>query len=337
MSQAGSNSAGNGSTGIQNIAGNIGTATGNTVTIRTDTGLTNGSTALFTAGGSTSILTFDDANSNLGIGTDSLGFADVTTAGSNTCVGTNSGKAISNIATGNTGLGTSSLQSLSGVLSSYNTAIGAASLGLLTTTSYNTAIGAGSLGALVTGRFNCAFGYTAGGNYTTSESSNITIGYNLGGIAAESNTLRIATATGTGDGQLNAAYINGITSTTSLSSPKMVVINTSDSKLGAYALGGSISVVSIDVADSPYTVIAGTDVCILVDSSGGAVTVRLPNSTGNGNVFFIKDLLGNAATNNITITTPGGLTTIDGNAAFVMNTAYESVQVVFYVDSYSII
>jgi hypothetical protein len=40
------------------------------------------------------------------------------------------------------------------------------------------------------------------------------IGYNVTGTAAESNKLRIGTGTGTSAGQINAAYISGITGAT---------------------------------------------------------------------------------------------------------------------------
>ena len=66
---------------------------------------------------------------------------------------------------------------------------------------------------------------------------------------------------------------------------------------------------------------------ILVNSSGGAITLTLP-ATQNGRVFKILDVGGAAATNNITIATPstetiGGLT-----ADYVMDAGYQSIELV---------
>lgn len=87
--------------------------------------------------------------------------------------------------------------------------------GYLTTGSNNSGCGhevgmTASTGGVTTGSDNCFLGYRAGGNYTSSESSNIIIGSNNGSTVGESNTLRIASGTGTSSGQLNAAYIHGI-------------------------------------------------------------------------------------------------------------------------------
>lgn len=80
------------------------------------------------------------------------------------------------------------------------------------TLNYTTAIGTQAGGQLNSNNsYNTFFGYRAGYNYTNSgESSNICIGYNCTGTAGESNVLRIGIGTGTGNGQLNKAYISGI-------------------------------------------------------------------------------------------------------------------------------
>lgn len=86
---------------------------------------------------------------------------------------------------------------------------------------------------------------------------------------------------------------------------------------------------------SPY-VVGATDEYISVDSSAGAITVQLPNAPATGRVYYIKDQKGSAATHNITITTVGGVVTIDGGTSFVMNTAYESASVIFNGTSYEV-
>ena len=81
--------------------------------------------------------------------------------------------------------------------------------------------------------------------------------------------------------------------------------------------------------DSPYSVL-GTDYFIGCDSTGGALAVTLPAAPEVGRTYVIYDVVGQAAI--------GGNVTITGNAAniaaggasaatYVLNTAYESIQV----------
>lgn len=88
-------------------------------------------------------------------------------------------------------------------------------------------------------------------------------------------------------------------------------------------------------ADSPYTVLS-TDYYISVDVTGGAVSIRLPNTTTTARTFVIKDKVGLSATSNITVTTVGGAVNIDGATTFVMNTNYESIQLIWNGTSYEI-
>lgn len=108
---------------------------------------------------------------------------------------------------------------------------------------------------------------------------------------------------------------------------------------GALPAWGNASVLfaytSVNNAASPYTVLS-TDYYLSVDASGGVVTIRLPNAPTNYTTYIIKDRGGNAATNNITVTTVGGAVTIDGGTSFVMNTAYESITVLFNGTSYEV-
>lgn len=97
----------------------------------------------------------------------------------------------------------------------------------------------------------------------------------------------------------------------------------------------NLTITSVNFAASPYTVLT-TDQFLAVNSTGGAITIRLPNAPATGRVIYIKDVLGTANTNSITLTTVGGSVTIDGATTFVMNTQYESVSVVFTGSSYSI-
>jgi len=60
----------------------------------------------------------------------------------------------------------------------------------------------------------------------------------------------------------------------------------------------------------------GTDYFISCDSSGGVITVTLPNAaTVTGRTFVIRDTNGSAGANNITIATSGGNLVGGGSAA----------------------
>lgn len=77
----------------------------------------------------------------------------------------------------------------------------------------NTALGYGAGFAVNSGTYNIFLGALAGNSYTT-ESSNITLGYNNVGIAGESNCLRIGSSNSAGAGGLTKAYIQGISGVT---------------------------------------------------------------------------------------------------------------------------
>ncbi len=95
--------------------------------------------------------------------------------------------------------------------------------------------------------------------------------------------------------------------------------------------GGGSGILSLSyklVTTTPYTVLS-TDSFLGVDTTTLAISILLPNTTSTGRVIVIKDIAGLCPTNNITITTVGGVVLIDNAATFVMNSAFESVQVLF--------
>ena len=69
---------------------------------------------------------------------------------------------------------------------------------------------------------------------------------------------------------------------------------------------------------------AAHDNLVLVNSSGGAVTITLPAPT-NGRILIVKDSTGNASTHNITID-PHASETIDGASSIIINTNWGEVQ-----------
>lgn len=86
----------------------------------------------------------------------------------------------------------------------------------------------------------------------------------------------------------------------------------------------------------PYSVLDASDWIVLVDTSS-ARTINLPNSSTNGRVYVIKDAVGSAGTNNISVTTPGGVVTIDGSTTYTMNVNYGSLMVFFDGSNYLVI
>jgi hypothetical protein len=79
-----------------------------------------------------------------------------------------------------------------------------------------------------------------------------------------------------------------------------------------------------------------------VDTSGGAITINLPDGTSSVNAnqdqsFIIKDVSGDAGTNPITITTVGGTVTIDGATSKLINVAYGALTIKFDGTNYFLI
>ncbi len=89
------------------------------------------------------------------------------------------------------------------------------------------------------------------------------------------------------------------------------------------------------VNTTPYTVLS-SDSFLGVDASIQPIIIKLPNAPVTGRVYVIKDITGSAYTNNIVLTTVGGVVDIDGLTSFIMNAAFESVQILFNGTEYLI-
>ena len=352
--------------GVITIDGDAGSATGTIIT------LTGGSSgAFFTGAGSTLTESFNylslPATDNVGNGQILIDGSAVfqTYGNSDIFIGVNSGN-FTTTGNDNTSVGNNALPALTN--GAYNVAVGNYALRLLETGQVNTAIGYQALAGLVSGGGNCGFGENtllqvvdgyynlamgqfAGANYTTTESSNIT--FNHGGVTAESNTLRIGGATGTGNQELAAAYICGIDGvdvgsvvrvvtedsdqlgTADLTAGNGITITPTSNAITISANGSVASYTAITDADSPYTVLT-SDYYISVDSSGAPVTLLFPDAATAYQSFIVKDRTGSALANNITLTTVGGVVLLDGGTSFVMNSNYESVNLLGNGTSYEV-
>lgn len=237
-----------------------------------------------------------------------------------------------------TAVGSNALQSSTS--NSSCVAVGNSALAALTTNGSCTALGYFAAGRL-TGSSNVAIGSTtlsnatgasahnicigtgAATNYTTNESSNIILGENAGTVA-ESNVMRLGGGTGSGNGQQNKCYISGINGS-SITPTAYVVIDGND-QLSTHALN-IVSKYTV-VNASPYVVTA-TDYYMTVDTSTIPITIRLPDAPTQYRTFVIKDSAGNASVNNITVTTVSGILNIDAATTFVMNSNYQSIQLIY--------
>ena len=92
------------------------------------------------------------------------------------------------------------------------------------------------------------------------------------------------------------------------------------------ATGFAINYTNVTHAMSPYTVLT-TDYYISVDCSGGVVTLNFPNAPSAKQIWIVKDRTGNATANNISITTPGGVVTIDGLTTYKLASNFASVNI----------
>lgn len=284
--------------------------------------------------GSPATETLDFGLSNLILGSSATS---ITSASLNVGVGFQSLNSLTS-GTTNTALGYQSLDSLT--TGSSNTAIGWECLGDLTTGTLNTVLGSSTMSNLLTGSRNIAIGSGTGDNYTSSEGSNILIGNP--GTLGESNKIRIG-INGSLPGQQNATFIAGITGVTVAGAPVSVSSTGQLASLGFgianqvltsngagnsptwKAVSGSALVNVTAPGAYPYTTLA-TDNVIIVDTSAARTIIPMA-APATGQTYRIKDNVGSAAANNITITPSGN--NIDGAASYVINNNYGSVDIVY--------
>lgn len=95
---------------------------------------------------------------------------------------------------------------------------------------------------------------------------------------------------------------------------------------GLLITAGEIKATRIITTSGNVTATSSDRIILLNKTSGAATQVTLPSSPTAGTVITIKDMKGDAATNNITVVPASG--TIDGVSSVVMSTNYASVDFV---------
>lgn len=97
----------------------------------------------------------------------------------------------------------------------------------------------------------------------------------------------------------------------------------------------AVEYTSVDFAMSPYTAL-DTDYFISVDASGGPVIVNLPDNPGDNKQYVVKDRLGVASTNSITVKSLSGVTTIDTDPTVVFTDDFESLECLYNSGNYEV-
>lgn len=181
----------------------------------------------------------------------------------------------------------------------------------------------------------------SGNNITTTGTGANTIGFSLTGTT--NHCIQIGNATGSltslaaaTDGQIPIgstgldpviATITAGTNITITNGPGSITISGSTSPILDY--------VSVVFPASPYTALV-SNLFVSCDLTGGPITILLPNTPTVGEYWIVKDRLGLSNTNNITVTTVGGVVLLDGATTFVINLAYGSNQFIFNGTSYEV-
>lgn len=115
-----------------------------------------------------------------------------------------------------------------------------------------------------------------------------------------------------------------------------IITSASGDTITITVTGAAVEYTNVDTAMSPYTVTA-TDYYISVDASAGPVIIRLPDNPSSNRQFIVKDRLGYAVTNTISITTVSGTTTIDGDLGYSFDDNFEVFECLYHSGNYEVI
>jgi|SRR5579872_257514 len=164
---------------------------------------------------------------------------------------------------------------------------------------------------------------TAGNINTVGDASTITVAGNPGTSTLTASLVPI------GNGQLFIGSVGVTPVAANLTAGDGISITNAPGFIAISTTGTTIvNYTQVDHAMSPYTVL-GTDQYLGCLATTGSITILLPNAPKVGTTFTIKDSDGGSASNPITVTTVGGVVTIDGATSFFIRNPYAAMNVIF--------
>jgi hypothetical protein len=193
----------------------------------------------------------------------------------------------------------------------------------------NTAVG-NAAGILLQGAAasNALFGLSAGNKLTTG-GSNVVIGPAVASMTLSTGSSNILIGT-------SSAVDTASASTSSYLSINGLITGNMTSGSEQISLNGSVVNKTRTVTASGAVTVSVNDYAIFINKTSGAATiVNLPASPATGMTLIIKDLKGDAATNNITLTPASG--TIDGGSTYVMNTNRQAATIMYNGTEWSVL
>lgn len=290
---------GGGGGGVTTVDGDVGYATGSTINIIADVAALNcGSSVQFTGDdASTLTLNVTDSATNTIIGLNA-GNSSITSSGAvyNTAVGPGCFQPLTTGGNYNTAMGYGALNNAT--TSNSSVAVGFESMISDTASIGSTAIGTQALGQATASQFCIAIGPQAGFNYTTTESSNISINAVNTTVTGEQFTLRIGDGTGTTQQKLQASYICGIDG---VDLNTVNVVTESGDRLGTAML----------MAGSNVTITkAANEIIISASGGGGGTSIDITGDTGGTLTSTAFTFTG--GTTGITFNGVGSTFTLDG-------------------------
>lgn len=151
---------------------------------------------------------------------------------------------------------------------------------------------------------------------------------------------------GGGSGVISVNGSNGVTASPTSGSVVVSGVNATTSNIGVasfnpadFTVSGGGQVSLIGTMPNSYTNVVGpvvypvldTDYFLSLDLTLGAITLEFPNTTSPNRQFIVKDRLGLASpTKTITLTTPGGVTTIDQMNSRIYTNEFQAVEMLFH-------
>lgn len=231
----------------------------------------------------------------------------------------------------------------------FNTAIGTESLGALGDgNGGNTGLGWGSGGSLAVGSYNTFLGYAAGWMYDSGQSSNISInhpGSIAGGGPGDFNTLRIGSATGSGNQELTSAYICGIDGVNVGSVAKVLTMASDQIGTATITAGPGISIIpganSIEIEATGFGAFswvvttggtASVNTGYFTNNGAALVTITLPSSAAVGDTIRLSGLsIGGwliAQNSGQSINFNSGSTTVGVSGSVASTAQYDSIEIV---------